>query len=151
MRIRYAHTCIIARDWRRLADFYEQVFGCTFLPPEKELSGDWVERITGVTGAHLCGGHLRLPGHGETGPTLEIYEYRESLPGASPAANREGLGHLAFEVEDVERTARQVLDRGGSRVGEIVSFREEGGALRTIAYLADPEGNIVELQSRREG
>jgi predicted enzyme related to lactoylglutathione lyase len=147
MRIQYRHTCIIARDWRRLADFYEQVLGCVFLPPEKELSGDWVERITGVAGAHLYGGHLRLPGHGETGPTLEIYQYEESLPSSSPAANREGLGHLAFDVEDVEQAAQAISRWGGSRVGEIVSFREKGGDLRTIAYLADPEGNIVELQS----
>jgi len=149
MRIQYKHTCIIARDWRRLADFYEQVLGCTFLPPEKELYGDWVERITGVRGAHLVGGHLRLPGRGEAGPTLEIYQYRENLPGSSPAANREGLGHLAFEVEDVEQTAQAILHWGGCHVGEIVSFREKEGALRTIAYLADPEGNVVELQSRR--
>ena len=25
---RYAHTNLIARDWRRLVDFYQTVFGC---------------------------------------------------------------------------------------------------------------------------
>jgi predicted enzyme related to lactoylglutathione lyase len=50
-------------------------------------------------------------------------------------------------VEDVEQTAQAIQRWGGAHVGEIVSFREKGGGLRTIAYFADPEGNIVELQS----
>ena len=28
MNIKYVHTNIISRDWRRLAQFYEDVFGC---------------------------------------------------------------------------------------------------------------------------
>jgi predicted enzyme related to lactoylglutathione lyase len=33
MRARYAHTKLIARDWQRLARFYERVFGCVRVPP----------------------------------------------------------------------------------------------------------------------
>lgn len=56
---RYVHTNLIAQDWRRLVEFYEQVFGCTPVTPESTLSGQWVEKITGVTDAeirvvHLC-------------------------------------------------------------------------------------------------
>ena len=149
MSTAYKHTCIIASDWKRLARFYQEVLGCVFLPPERDLSGEWVERITGVRGARIRGAHLRLPGHGDSGPTLEIYQYETNEPGSSPAANREGLGHLAFEVEDVETATREVLARGGGQVGEIVSLEAVGGGERTIAYVTDPEGNIVELQSVR--
>jgi hypothetical protein len=32
---KYAHTNLIARDWRVLAAFYEGVFGCTFVLPQQ--------------------------------------------------------------------------------------------------------------------
>jgi predicted enzyme related to lactoylglutathione lyase len=33
MEARYAHTNLIARDWRRLARFYAEAFGCELLAP----------------------------------------------------------------------------------------------------------------------
>jgi hypothetical protein len=54
---RYVHTNIIARDWRVLARFYEAVFGCVLVPPERDLSGDWLDRGTGIRGAHVRGVH----------------------------------------------------------------------------------------------
>ena len=71
---RFGHLNIVAEDWRRLADFYTDVFGCVLVPPERNYSGADVERGTAVPGATLRGVHLRLPGHGDEGPTLEIYQ-----------------------------------------------------------------------------
>src|SRR5690606_8430548 len=73
--MRYGHTNLTARDWRRLADFYIAAFGCELVPPERDLSAEWLAKATGIPGAHLRGVHLRLPGHGPTGPTLEIFTY----------------------------------------------------------------------------
>jgi hypothetical protein len=61
---RYVHTNIVARDWRRLAYFYEAVFGCTPVPPARDLSGPELERATGIAGVRIRGVHLRLPGTG---------------------------------------------------------------------------------------
>lgn len=36
---RFAHTNIVSEDWRKLAQFYEQVFGCIPVPPEMRRSG----------------------------------------------------------------------------------------------------------------
>jgi glyoxylase I family protein len=74
---KYVHTNLIARDWRKLAAFYESVFGCSLVPPERDLSGPWLEAATTVSGARIRGVHLRLPGHGETGPTLEVFQLRD--------------------------------------------------------------------------
>jgi len=147
MKIKYKHTNIIARDWQALAAFYEKVFGCVRVPPERHLSGAWLEKGTGVPNARFSGVHLRLPGHGENGPTLEIYQYSQNEPKPPPAANREGLSHIAFEVDDVEQATAEVLEHGGSKVGEIVSSPVEEVGLLTFVYLADPEGNIIELQA----
>ncbi|MGD0005691.1 MAG: VOC family protein [Anaerolineaceae bacterium] len=150
MSARYTHTNLIAHDWRRLAAFYQEVFGCTPLPPERDLQGAWLESATGIPGAHLRGVHLRLPGHGEHGPTLEIFQYDEILcrgdHGSAPAANRAGLGHLAFAVDDVPAACQAVLAAGGGLLGEIVSVEVAGAGWITFAYATDPEGNLIELQ-----
>ena len=35
--------------------FYEEVFGCTPMPPERDISGKWLEDATGVPGARSTG------------------------------------------------------------------------------------------------
>ena len=140
----YAHTNLIARDWRRLAAFYEEVFGCEPVPPERDLYGPWLDAGTGVQGAHLQGMHLRLPGGG--GATLEIFQYESSPEASRFEANHLGFMHLAFRVEDVAEAVQAVLQAGGSRVGELVRREVLGAGQLTFAYVRDPEGNILELQ-----
>ncbi|MBI5584713.1 MAG: VOC family protein [Deltaproteobacteria bacterium] len=147
MTTKFKHTHIVAADWRRLARFYEEVFGCVSVPPERILSGEWLSKGTGVANAQFSGMHLRLPGYGEEGPTLEIYQYSENLPRSPTVANREGIRHLAFEVDAVEQTLARILRHGGRKVGEIVTAEVEGTGLLTFVYGADPEGNIIELQA----
>ncbi len=147
MRASYRHTSIVASEWQALATFYEDVFGCEPMPPRRDLSGAWLDRGTGVRDAHLTGVHLRLPGHGDGGPTLEIFGYARSEPRPAVAANREGIAHIAFEVDDVAAATRLVLEHGGSRVGDVTSAEVEGAGVLTFVYVADPEGNIVELQA----
>ena len=149
--MRYVHTNLIARDHRRLARFYQDVFGCAPLPPERKLSGPWLDRATGVNQAALSGTHLRLPGHGEGGPTLELFQYADTLERPSPVANRAGYGHLAFEVADVAEALDAVVSGGGERLGEIVTHEIDGAGRITFTYARDPEGNIVELQSWDRG
>jgi len=144
---RYVHTSIVAQDWRGLALFYEQVFHCTPLAPERNLSGSGLEAGTGVPGARIQGVHLRLPGYGKDGPTLEIFQYDPMQAPKASAVNRPGIAHIAFAVDDVARTREAVLKAGGGPVGEIVSLEVEGSGRVTFAYVRDPEGNIVELQS----
>jgi catechol 2,3-dioxygenase-like lactoylglutathione lyase family enzyme len=146
MPVRYAHTNLVARDWQRLARFYEEVFGCQPVLPERDLDGDWLARGTGVRGVHLRGAHLRLPGHGDTGPTLEVFTYEPLIDAPAPLPNRTGLGHIAFAVEDVSATADAVVDAGGSLLGEVVTESIPGRGALTFVYAADPEGNVVELQ-----
>lgn len=145
--IRYAHTNLIAHDWRTLADFYVHVFACVPVPPERDLDGEVMERGTGLLAAHLRGVHLRLPGYGDGGPTLEIYTYAELADRLPPAVNRPGFGHLAFGVDDVAAMQARVLAAGGRALGEVVTTSVATGAQVTWCYVTDPEGNIVELQA----
>ena len=144
--IRYVHTNLIARDWRRLVRFYVEVFDCRPTGPERDQAGEWLLAATGVAGAHLRGQHLLLPGHGDSGPTLEIYSYDGTAEQALPVANRAGYGHLAFHVADVPAALDDVVAHGGQRLGEIAETTVPGVGPLQVTYARDPEGNIIELQ-----
>ena len=150
MGIRYAHTNIVARDWRRLADFYIEVLDCEPVLPERDYRGEMIGKIAGLRpepGAALNGIHLRLPGHGENGPTLEIFQYEPDGAGYEIQSDTKGFSHIAFAVDDVKAVTAKFLDRGGSEVGEYVEMDVDGAGHIKLHYLADPEGNIVELQA----
>ena len=98
--VRFGHVNVTTPDWRRLVAFYTDVFGCEFVPPERDIRGEHLDAATGLHDAHMTGAHLRLPGHGPDGPTIEIFSYDalEDHPGANVA--RAGWGHVAFQVPD---------------------------------------------------
>ena len=53
MPMKYAHINLIAKDWKRLSTFYQEVFGCETIPPERDLSGEWLDRATGLSKSHI--------------------------------------------------------------------------------------------------
>lgn len=144
---RYSHTNLIARDWRQLAHFYQQALGCVPIPPERDLNTPWLGKATGVPSAALQGIHLRLPGHGPAGPTLEIFQYQQVADASLPVPSQPGYGHIAFGVDDVPATRETIVALGGRDLGEIVTAEIDGAGQVTFVYLRDPEGNIIELQS----
>lgn len=146
MEIKFVHTNLIAKNWQSLARFYVDVFGCKPKLPERDLAGDWLDRLTGLNAAHLVGGHLLLPGFGEHGPTLEIFEYNQTIADEHKAVNKEGFGHIAFAVDDVDACLDRLLACGGSMVGEPVNAWVAGVGKLHVVYATDPEGNIVEIQ-----
>ena len=147
MPMKYVHTNLIAKDWKRLAAFYQDVFGCVPVPPERNLSGEWVDNATGISGAHIFGMHLRLPGCGDDGPTIEIFQYDTMPEHPTVKPNTPGFAHIAFLVDDVEAAARAVLSQGGTAVGVLTAREVPGVGLLTFQYVADPEGNIIEIQN----
>lgn len=146
IRAKYVHTNLIARDWKRLVRFYSEVFGCEPKGPERDMSGAWLDQLTSLRNTHLRGVHLRLPGYGDGGPTLEIFNYNQLIDGELPPANRAGFAHIAFGVDDVDQALQAVIAAGGSTVGEIVTTEVDGVGVLRVVYGRDPEGNIIELQ-----
>lgn len=142
---RYVHTNIIAKDGKRMIDFYKNVLGCRSIGQTRDLRGTWVDAITGLKNAHITGEHLALPGFEENGPTLEIFSYDEMLPQGGTAINRCGFGHIAFAVDDVGQTLRALLDAGGGQVGTLETTVYPDGRKLELVYATDPEGNIIEL------
>ncbi len=117
------------------------------MPPERDYAGEDLSRGTAVADATLRGAHLRLPGHGPDGPTIEIYQYGHNEPRLPSVANRLGFAHIAFAVDDVPAARDAVLAAGGGSVGEVVTLTTSAGTRVTWCYVTDPEGNMVELQA----
>ena len=146
IRAKYVHTNLIARDWKRLVRFYTDVYGCEPEGPERDMSGEWLDRVTALRNAHLTGLHMSLPGYGNDGPTLEIFNYDQLIESDLPAANRCGCGHIAFAVDDVDEALQAVITAGGSAVEKVATTEVDGVCVLRVVYARDPEGNIVELQ-----
>jgi catechol 2,3-dioxygenase-like lactoylglutathione lyase family enzyme len=145
--VRFAHTNIAAKNWKLLSEFYINVFGCRVKPPERKLSGPWLDQATGLQSAILEGVHLLLPGHGDNGPTLEIFSYQEMRDCNPLMANNVGLTHIAFEVHDVDQILNVAIKKGGQLLGKVTKKRIDGVGELKFVYFRDPEGNIVEIQS----
>lgn len=144
--MRFAHTNIISSDWKKLADFYVKTFDCKLVPPIRKQSGAWLDNGTGLKNASLDGAHLLLPGYGENGPTLEIYQYNNVVKQDAVSPNTRGFGHIAFEVEGVEDILNNIIQNGGQTLGEVTKKEVIGVGEITFVYARDPEGNILELQ-----
>ena len=80
---------------------------------------------------------------------FEVVRFRSPSAGAdesAPAANRPGLRHIAFKVDDVRGVVERVREAGWDTVGEIVEVRPF-----LLCYVRGPEGLIVELAERLGG
>ena len=148
--LRYVHTNIIARDAAKLIAFYKETLGCKSIGQTRDLRGPWLDKLTGLPQAHITGEHLLLPGYDADHPTLEIFSYDSLCDTLPPEVNRPGLAHLAFEVDDVEKTLAVILAAGGEQVGEVVTAAYPNNMEAVFVYARDPEGNIIELQSWRQ-
>jgi catechol 2,3-dioxygenase-like lactoylglutathione lyase family enzyme len=80
---------------------------------------------------------------------FEVVRFHSPSAGAqepAPAANRPGLRHVAFKVDDVRGLVDRVREAGWETVGEVVTSR-------TLSPLLRPrtEGLIIELAERLDG
>lgn len=118
INLKFVHTNIVAHDWKLLSEFYQSVFNCKPIPPERNLKGDWIDSGTGISNVNIQGIHLLLP----------------------------GLAHIAFYVDDVKTALEILISKGGSKLGEAVTKEIPEAGTITFVYTRDPEGNIIELQ-----
>lgn len=83
-----------------------------------------------------------------SGATLEITvnDHSEPIPPSDPitASRRRGPFHFALRVDNLENCVVSALNDGARLLAEPAS--NSRGTLR-FAYIADPEGNLIELIS----
>ncbi len=111
------------------------------------LSGEWIDRIIGLENVTVEVVMARAP---DGNDVFEVVRFHSPSAGGgepAPAANRPGLRHIAFTVEDVRGVVDRVREAGWNTVGEIVDYEN----IYLLCYVRGPEGLIVELAERLDG
>ena len=95
--------------------------------------------MVGYEDTHLRAAHLSLGGD----HMLELVEYRKPASSDRPTQERAvlGAGHLAFDVDDIEETYRDLTSRGCVAMNPPARLAPD----RAACYMQDPDGNWIEL------
>ena len=142
---RFGHVNVTSHDWRRLAAFYTDVFGCVFVPPERDIRsagpgrGDRPARRASDRGPPAPAGARRDRADARD---LLVRRARRPIPARGSTVRAGAI--IAFQVPDVPAAVEAVVAAGGGRHGEIVTTRTTDGRQVTWVYTTDPDG-----QSRR--
>lgn len=112
------------------------------------FGGEWIDRIIGLENVTVEVVMARGP---DGSDIFEVVRF-QSPPGAAaqeqaPAANRPGLRHIAFKVDDVRAVVDRVREAGWDTIGEVVDYE----SMFLLCYVRGPEGLIVELAERLDG
>src|SRR3954451_1036728 len=139
------HIGLVVEDLRETVRFLTLLgFDCT---EPGVFSGDWIGRIIGLENVTVEVVMARGP---DGGDVFEVGRVRSPAVGTeeqSPAANRPGLRHVAFRVDDLRGVVDRVREAGWDTVGEIVDYE----STFLLCYVRGPEGLIVELAERLDG
>ncbi|MCE2437989.1 MAG: VOC family protein [Candidatus Latescibacteria bacterium] len=119
------HIAIVAADSKTLARWYCDVLGFEMILENEESETFF----------------LRLPGGG----ILEFLPSNGRAP-AVCAADDAGIRHIALKVDDFDSACRLLENRGAAFVGP---YRETPAGTR-FNFLADPEGNLLQIVFRPE-
>ncbi|HTX25439.1 MAG TPA: VOC family protein [Streptosporangiaceae bacterium] len=133
---RFDHVGISVANLEQARDWYCRAF---------ELS---VENQFAVTGTDLRGIMLRHP----SGYRIELLHRPGSASGIEPdsplaAAGTRGYGHFCLCVQDVDAEYAKLITAGAT-MRMPPSPAPRAGA--RVAFLADPEGNLIELLDRND-
>lgn len=118
-------------DLDRSLDFYTKFFGL-----REVRRGDGSER---------GGGTYVLLRDDRSGAKLEVNWYPKGSPYASPYVPGEGLDHIAFRVDNVDRFLKELRAQGVEAVPTDPILAEPPGYDFKVAYVKDPDGNWIEL------
>jgi catechol 2,3-dioxygenase-like lactoylglutathione lyase family enzyme len=137
------HVGITVADLDRALDFYHGVLGLELRSePSPVFDDPGLGPAVGVPGAALRQVNLAL---GDT--TLELLEYTAppSPVDAPLAQNALGAQHVAFQVDDIRATVRELSARGVTFFSDVNVVDDGVLAGWRWVYFADPEGNALEL------
>ncbi|MEY4434397.1 MAG: hypothetical protein RIR16_437 [Actinomycetota bacterium] len=88
----------------------------------------------------------------DQGLVIELLERKGSEPGLqaeSPAAAllTRGYGHIALRVDDTQNAFDNLIIAGATAISAPQPAPEQGVS---FAFVADPEGNLIEILDRKE-
>lgn len=134
------HINIVVKDLYAVKTFFLDL-GFKVLH-EGELTGTWVDNVTGLTNvkAEYCALGLK---NGETNIELIAYDSPVTAGKTQKSlANRPGFRHLAFEVTNIKKVVEGLKVKGYKFFSDIQRYEP---ANKKLCYFYGPEGIILEL------
>jgi catechol 2,3-dioxygenase-like lactoylglutathione lyase family enzyme len=129
-RATFHHAGLPVSDLVRAIGWYRDVLGLEHTTTARVPEGVEIAFVVGRSGA---------------GVELFALEAPEAAQWEGPiAALRQRIGHVAFAVDDLDAAFARAVDAGGHAVWEPRPSPKRG---QRIAFVADPDGNLVELVS----
>lgn len=106
-----------------------------------ELDPAFLARLTGIADAR---GRFVTMRHGGSPTTIELLQFATDA-GADPQlgrADRIGLRHLAFAVDDIDAVVARLRDAGVEFLSPVQTWERTG---KRLVYLRGPDGILLEL------
>jgi len=124
MKSKFTYVGIRVTNLERSIDFYTKILGMT---------------ITGRSKNEQTKGEIVGLESGKGGFTLELDHYEKSSPYNFKYFVGEGLDHIAFKVENLDKALEEARKAGHPT---ILKMNSNGGQ---YAYIEDPDGIWIEL------
>ncbi|MEM2889278.1 MAG: VOC family protein [Candidatus Bathyarchaeia archaeon] len=124
MKSKFVYVGIRVTNLQKSVDFYTKILGMNVINQSK------IDQTKGTVVVLQCE---------KGGPILELNYYDKDSPYNVKYVTGEGLDHLAFKVENLEKALEEARRAGYETVLELKS---EGGRW---AYIEDPDGIWIEL------
>ncbi len=137
----FHHAAIVVPDLDKAVRFYCELAGYEKIRQSCWDSESVFNRIIGMSASSARFCMLQGPNG-----YLELFEYEQPASTADPAsldAGDYGIRHLCFQVEDVDKALKQVVELGGRKMNNPVT----NNLGITCVYCRDPFGNLLELIS----
>jgi catechol 2,3-dioxygenase-like lactoylglutathione lyase family enzyme len=143
----FHHGNIIVSDLDRAKKFYTEVLGLT-VAMETEIDDAEFARGVNIPGTKVRGIFFSVP---NTPTMIEMFQYvapdKSKSHNPGERASDIGIGHLAFQVSDIDAAYERLRDKGVSFVSspvKIADSHKDVGGVR-FCYFRDPDGTLLEL------
>jgi len=133
------HTGIVVRNIEEAANFYRAL---GFIDSNKAIEeGEFIDQVTGLKNTKLEWIKLKAA----DGYLLELLQYHSHLETKEvikQKSNKLGCSHMAFGVENIEKTCELINKLGGSIVNPPALTNNNKVK---VAYCHDLEGVLIEI------
>lgn len=133
------HTGLVVRNLSESQRFYEAL---GFVLWKREIEeGKFIETVVGIESVKLETAKM----HAKDGSMIELLEYHShpmKKEKVNSPSNTLGCSHIAFTVDDIEKTCDLIKELGGSIVNNPAT--SPSGSVK-VAYCHDIDGILLEL------